>query len=954
MPDFRNPNAEWHLELEVAMDALRGHFGADLEIADAMPLAVGALNAPLNVEDAQKRLASAESGAILLSGGCNCLWGSPTASNTPSVKINVEALKQAARNQWGNGAITPLLEPVDFIVKENGEYQRVSPEEPVQGLVWFIAERIGQGADEQELGQWKKVLLSGPGRIMKLDGFDDIYFHSVNRRRRTADTARSIVHLASQVCCDVWLFRKRKEAALNRHLSNAEVAEMYKAGMADCQQDEEPRSDESVIQKACVVYEKVLAHEKIWKLIQWTESQYGTSSPFNSINKLNDIQAKCGRQTTKLEFFFSLACFGLKSEQIEVGDLSAKKLKGTAGRSGMIDVIMMKKQMRDYLTGRWLDEKNLVSDGKQAVRKIFGSVEAYQEEYLENERTWLSLLPPSCSKVMDLVEYCFSFDSSELPSVRNGIKAGKTAEEVLAEYQPYKTLIEEVDGALTTESGPKQAAPEEMQENADAQTPQKPAAESSSSGPLLTIHQEGIQLESVEEGWLAVAERTISKQCCLIVEKGLTQNQLQTALQRYSLATVKSNSAGNFLMYFDANLFGEAITAPHIRRAPLQNTVISKIFKAVSKTREQEDQPGLLPPGDILVIVDGGRKNSSTVLGYFGMTKDRKAFDKKKKERDGKVVYRQVILTFEESSVAARKFRKKSKNDYLACSQGVHIFWNGMTAIAHKKHLHFSSSSNASDVSGPISLQAYLSLPKLTVKQKKEFWGARRRAVGGRTADDGSEDGEDEEDEEDEAEDEAAEEIQLPGVGLGRGAKGLSDEVAQPVCYQQLPPLVAESFAHAYSALAVLDMTPGVGDFAISSILRHTGYVGICQMECQKEFIMVRLRKALLAAMADPQSKVYAPAFASTTAGAEVQQESTLAYDFGEGKKRAAEDEPAPSMPKAKPKMSAPKKEKETEADPKALPKPKAKAKGKPDLSEKLAQLLARSKDGGSDDKADK
>lgn len=59
-------------------------------------------------------------------------------------------------------------------------------------------------------------------------------------------------------------------------------------------------------------------------------------------------------------------------------------------------------------------------------------------------------------------------------------------------------------------------------------------------------------------------------------------------------------------------------------------------------------------------------------------------------------------------------------------------------------------------------------------------------------------------------------------------------------------------------------------------------------------------------------------------------------------------------MPKAKPKMSAPKKEKETEADPKALPKPKAKAKGKPDLSEKLAQLLARSKDGGSDDKADK
>ena len=77
---------------------------------------------------------------------------------------------------------------------------------------------------------WRCCLLSTTGRFIRADTYDDQYFWATNCRRRFKDAAAVIVHLASHIICDVWLFKARKEALLNKTLSMPEIVDLYKSG----------------------------------------------------------------------------------------------------------------------------------------------------------------------------------------------------------------------------------------------------------------------------------------------------------------------------------------------------------------------------------------------------------------------------------------------------------------------------------------------------------------------------------------------------------------------------------------------------------------------------------------------------------------------------------------------------------------------------------------------------
>lgn len=120
------------------------------------------------------------------------------------------------------------------------------------------------------------------------------------------DQATAVVHLASQVICDVWLFKARKESHLNKTLSHAEVAKLYADNMQDAGDDEDARNAPSTIEAAIVIYEKVLSLPQLRKIIEQLESQLDAHSPFNSIAKLLEIYYKC-KNSAKLEWFFTLS-----------------------------------------------------------------------------------------------------------------------------------------------------------------------------------------------------------------------------------------------------------------------------------------------------------------------------------------------------------------------------------------------------------------------------------------------------------------------------------------------------------------------------------------------------------------------------------------------------------------------------------------------------------------------
>ena len=136
--------------------------------------------------------------------------------------------------------------------------------------------------------------------------------------------------------------------------------------------------------------------------------------------------------------------------------------------------------------------------------------------------------------------------------------------------------------------------------------------------------------------------------------------QLQASIEPNSSGTVKGSASASVILAFDSNLFGEALTAPHVRLPTLQPPVVSKIWKAIHQARADPQMGGLFPIGDVAVIIDGGRR-SDVCLNYFGLGKDRKTSDKGRTLAEGKTLHRQIIVCLTESSVKQRKHRVKKK-----------------------------------------------------------------------------------------------------------------------------------------------------------------------------------------------------------------------------------------------------------------------------------------------------
>ena len=101
--------------------------------------------------------------------------------------------------------------------------------------------------------------------------------------------------------------------------------------------------------------------------------------------------------------------------------------------------------------------RNFNPDHKQRIRDIFKCPEAYRKEFRpfdgSGDISFLATWPNGASKVFDLIETtCFVHSGHDDATIKVGLKCGKTAQEILEGYQPWKTMIEEIDTALQQEN----------------------------------------------------------------------------------------------------------------------------------------------------------------------------------------------------------------------------------------------------------------------------------------------------------------------------------------------------------------------------------------------------------------------------------------------------------------------------------------------------------------------
>ena len=786
---------------------------------------------------------------------------------------------------------------------------------------------------------------------VKLGSFDSQYFHVANERRRMKRVADSVTRLQSQLACEVWMFRARKQAQLNKSLTNQEVAQLYAESLYEPQSDEESLANPRMIGAAILVYERVLNFEPLREVVTALDRKYGSKGPFNSLSKLSDLYNKCG-SVSRMTWVLKLTWLCLKHEKLDLSDFAVKKLTSQAGgtKVGTLELMLLKHKLLQYLLNFFLDSKNF--EHKDLLRACFAAPDTYEEKYLLADKTFMSSWSKSSSKLADLIENCcFAFNSQETPSLKTAVKMNKTPEELLQEYNPFKSEVEEILKCLAEERAlnPVNALVyddgEEYEEEGVVWPHDQPAPEvtSGASGPQ--------PAGEIPEEWESYVTRYLQKHCHLIVEAKKSQTQLEQAIRDVNLGKVQGGPSGNVILLFDSNLWGEAITSPHVRRPPVAKTPVQKVWKALQAARAQDEQVGLLPAHDVLIIIDGGRTDES-LLQNFGMGGSRRKFDAGRTHRDGKTVYRCINLFLEEKSVKARKYRKRSRHDFIQCTQRIHCYFSSMTKVQERMHKYMPEISNLSNTYGPVVLPAWGTLPMMTLTEKKVFWGSRRRAVGGPTPGAAAKDSDSEKADEDELEDdeevtpEDEIQFQLPEVGTGRGHPGskAKDNAVMPICFHTLPCTVTEAMVHGFWGISVIDMIPGTGECCSAHILQGLGYLGICQSEEQKAFILEKAQEAILRGMADPQSRAYAPAYAkSVQENKEVAKKKEMEQKKADPKAKAKVE----ADPKAKAKAEAKKTSKKRGADESGASGTQAKPKA-PALNSALSKMLetAKLKDG--------
>ena len=126
-------------------------------------------------------------------------------SATPKVKMNMGQIKKTMSTQYEKpkpvGLITIAAMTGEYI--QERDLTAISPEEDRIAYVLRIAERIEDGADDNELMQWRKYLMCAPAEFMIVDSAKRRFFLAIQQRRTIVKQGVSAKRSGLQVCQEI-------------------------------------------------------------------------------------------------------------------------------------------------------------------------------------------------------------------------------------------------------------------------------------------------------------------------------------------------------------------------------------------------------------------------------------------------------------------------------------------------------------------------------------------------------------------------------------------------------------------------------------------------------------------------------------------------------------------------------------------------------------------------------
>ena len=203
---------------------------------------------------------------------------------------------------------------------------------------------------------------------------------------------------------------------------------------------------------------------------------------------------------------------------------------------------------------------------------------------------------------------CYSSDFDV--QIRNCLKAGKTAEDVL-EYATIKSRVDDIVADLKHEHETEAAADRPGNKHAApiADAPAVAAADNIIEVPPPSADPVGFENLGREDqvSWRRHALH-IMRQYVRLIPEPRQASQLVAQIKESSLGRLIGDPMGLVLLHYDVKLGGEPVTRPDLRVAPLRDANYSRMVRSVLEARFQGDGDApTLQTGDIGLIIDAGR-----------------------------------------------------------------------------------------------------------------------------------------------------------------------------------------------------------------------------------------------------------------------------------------------------------------------------------------------------------
>ena len=264
---------------------------------------------------------------------------------------------------------------------------------------------------------------------------------------------------------------------------------------------------------------------------------------------------------------------------VESGAFSLRSLQPANGKRGILDLLLFKKTMRDYLVDSWMNQKAFPDAVKASIRQVTATHAAYrsmlrpysmdlQGNPLEPNPVnleWKKGWPRSCELFLQLVE-AVAFDTEFDPSLKNGIKNRKAPDELL-EYVQFKEKVVDIETALEKESN----RPPTETAATDAHTVTGGAAGSTQAQGSEGQKDDDEDKVNFDRHWRDYAARVVDSYCKFFSEPQ-TETQLAQLLKNTDMSKTSKGVKGSDCVaaLFTCGLSSEAITDPHLRGAPFK------------------------------------------------------------------------------------------------------------------------------------------------------------------------------------------------------------------------------------------------------------------------------------------------------------------------------------------------------------------------------------------------